>query len=104
MWATGSDGAGVSWALVVSSGIAGSLLAQVLLLVGRGVPWVGALAPWLPASCMQSLGNNASALLVAPAAAPLAMAPLAVQVLIAGAIVVALCAARTFGPLRRRDL
>lgn len=104
VWATRSAGAGVAWALVVSSGIAGSLLGQVLILLGRAVPWVGALAPWLPASCMQALGNNASALLAAPAAAPLAMAPLAAQVLLVGVAVVALCAALTFGPLRHRDL
>lgn len=104
VWATRSAGAGVAWALMVSSGIAGSLLGQVLLLLGRGVPWIGALAPWLPASCMQALGNNASTLLAAPAAAPIAMAPLAAQVLLVGVAVVALCAALTFGPLRRRDL
>lgn len=104
VWASRSAGAGVAWALMVSSGIAGSLLAQALLLLGRGVSWIGALAPWLPASCMQSLGNNASALLTAPAAAPLVMAPLVVQVLIVGIVVVALCAALTLGPLRRRDL
>lgn len=104
VWATRSAGAGVAWALAVSSGIAGSLFGQVLLLLGRGVPWIGALAPWLPASCMQALGNNASTLLAAPAAAPIAMAPLAVQVLLVGVAMVALCAALTFGPLRRRDL
>ena len=84
MWATRSAGAGVAWALVVSSGIAGSLLGQVLLLLGRGVPWIGALEPWMLASCMQNVGNHASTLLATPAAAPLTMAPLAVQVLIVG--------------------
>ena len=102
--ATRSAGAGVAWALVVSSGIAGSLLGQVLLLLGRGVPWIGALEPWTLASCMQNVGNHASTLLATPAAAPLTMAPLAVQVLIVGGVAVALCAALTFGPLRKRDL
>ena len=104
VWATRSAGAGVAWALVVSSGIAGSLLGQVLLLLGRGVPWIGALEPWMLASCMQNVGNHASTLLATPAAAPLTMAPLAVQVLIVGTAAVALCAALTFGPLRKRDL
>ena len=104
VWATRSAGAGVAWALVVSSGIAGSLLGQVLLLLGRGVPWIGALEPWTLASCMQNVGNHASTLLATPAAAPLTMAPLAVQVLIVGGVAVALCAALTFGPLRKRDL
>lgn len=104
VWTCRSAGAGVAWALVVSSGIAGSLFGQALLLLGRGVLWIGALVPWLPASCMQGLGNNASALLAAPAAAPLDMVPLAVQVFIVGAVVAALCVALTFGPLRRRDL
>lgn len=104
MWASRSAGAGVAWALVVSSGIAGSLLGQVLLLLGRGVPWIGALEPWMLASCMQNVGNHASTLLATPAAAPLTMAPLAVQVLIVGTAAVALCAALTFGPLRKRDL
>lgn len=104
VWACRSAGAGVAWALMVSSGIAGSLLGQVLLLLGRGVPWIGALEPWMLASCMQNLGNHASALLATPAAAPLTMAPLAVQVLIVGTAAVALCAALSFGPLRKRDL
>ncbi|MFR8147757.1 MAG: hypothetical protein ACLU8U_04825, partial [Adlercreutzia equolifaciens] len=68
VWATRSAGAGVAWALVVSSGIAGSLLGQVLLLLGRGVPWIGALEPWMLASCMQNVGNHASTLLATPAA------------------------------------
>lgn len=104
VWASRSAGAGVAWALMVSSGIAGSLIGQVLTLAGRAVPWIGAVVPWLPASCMQSLGNQAAALLTAPAAAPLAMAPIAVQVFLVGAMMVALCAALTFGPLRKRDL
>lgn len=104
VWATRSAGAGVAWALMVSSGIAGSLLGQVLLLLGRGVPWIGALEPWMLASCMQNVGNHASTLLAMPAAAPLTMAPLAVQVLIVGTAAVALCAALSFGPLRKRDL
>lgn len=104
VWATRSAGAGVAWALVVGSGIAGSFLGQVLLLLGRGVPWIGALEPWTLASCMQNVGNHASTLLATPAAAPLTMAPLAVQVLIVGGVAVALCAALTFGPLRKRDL
>lgn len=104
VWATRSAGAGVAWALMVSSGIAGSLLGQVLLLLGRGVSWIGALEPWMLASCMQNLGNHASALLATAAAAPLTMVPLAAQVLIVSAAVVALCAVLTFGPLRKRDL
>ena len=104
VWASRSAGAGVAWALVVSSGIAGSLLGQVLLLLGRGVPWIGALEPWTLASCMQNVGNHASTLLATPAAAPLTMAPLAVQVLIVGTAAVALCVVLTFGPLWKRDL
>ena len=104
VWASRSAGAGVAWALMVGSGIAGSLLGQVLLLLGRGVPRIGALESWMLASCMQNVGNHASTLLATPAAAPLTMAPLAVQVLIVGTAAVALCAALTFGPLRKRDL
>lgn len=104
VWASRSAGAGVAWALMVSSGIAGSLFGQVLLLLGRGVPWIGALEPWMLASCMQALGSHASTLLATPAAVPLTMVPLAVQVLIVGTAAVALCAALTFGPLRKRDL
>ena len=104
VWASRSAGAGVAWALVVSSGIAGSLLGQVLLLLGQGEPWIGALEPWMLASCMQNVGNHASTLLATPAAAPLTMAPLAVQVLIVGTAAVALCVVLTFGPLWKRDL
>lgn len=104
VWATRSAGAGVAWALIVSSGIAGSLIGQVLLLLGRGVSWIGALEPWMLASCMQNLGNHASTLLSASAAAPLTMAPLAMQVLAVGAVWTALCVALTFAALRKRDL
>ncbi len=50
------------------------------------------------ASCMQNVGNHASTLLATPAAAPLTMTPLAVQVLIVGT---GHRRALTFGPLRR---
>lgn len=99
--APGPGWPGRSWSAPASPG---SLLGQVLLLLGRGVPWIGALEPWTLASCMQNVGNHASTLLATPAAAPLTMAPLAVQVLIVGGVAVALCAALTFGPLRKRDL
>lgn len=58
VWASRSAGAGVAWALVVSSGIAGSLLGQVLLLLGQGRALdrrVGAVdARLLHAECGQS--------------------------------------------------
>lgn len=104
VWATRSAGAGVAWALVVASGIAGSLGGQLLLLMGKVVPWAGAAVPWLLSSCMQVLGNNASALLSTSAAEPLAMAPLAVQVVLTGLAWAALCAGLALGVLRKRDI
>ncbi len=105
VWLTRSTGAAVAWAVAVSSGVAGAFAGQLLLLAARAVPWVGGLEPWLLSSCMQqSLGSQAADLLVRSAAAPLTMAPLAVQVLLVGAAWVAASAAVALGALRKRDV
>ena len=104
VWISRSAGAGVAWAIVVCSGFLGAMAGQVLLLLGTAVPWLGALEPWLLASCVQALGSNAGTLLSGPAAAPLTMVPVAVQVLLVGAIVAGLCSALALGVLRKRDV
>lgn len=105
VWLTRSTGAAVAWAVAVSSGVAGAFAGQLLLLAARAVPWVGSLEPWLLSSCMQqSLGSQAADLLARSAAAPLTMAPLAVQVLLVGAAWVAASAAVALGALRKRDV
>ena len=104
VWISRSAGAGVAWAIVVCSGFLGAMAGQVLLLLGTAVPWLGALEPWLLASCVQALGSNAGTLLSGPAAAPLTMVPVAVQVLLVGAIVAGLCSALALGELRTLDV
>ena len=104
VWLSRSVGAGVAWAIVVCSGFLGAMAGQVLLLVGGALPWVGALEPWLLASCVQDVGAFAGTLLSTPAFPPLTMAPVAVQVLIVGAVWAAVCAALALGALRKRDL
>ena len=104
VWISRSAGAGVAWAIVVCSGFLGAMAGQVLLLLGTAVPWLGALEPWLLASCVQALGSNAGTLLSGPAVAPLTMVPVAVQVLLVGAIVAGLCSALALGVLRKRDV
>lgn len=104
VWISRSAGAGVAWAIVVCSGFLGAAVGQVLLSLAVVVPWLGALEPWLLSSCVQDLGAFAGALLGTPAAAPLTMVPVAVQVLIAGAVAAGLCGALALGVLRKRDL
>ena len=104
VWISRSAGAGVAWAIVVCSGFLGAAVGQVLLSLAVVAPWFGALEPWLLSSCVQDLGAFAGALLGTPAAAPLTMVPVAVQVLIAGAVAAGLCGALALGVLRKRDL
>ena len=104
VWISRSAGAGVAWAIVVCSGFLGAAVGQVLLSLAVVAPWLGALEPWLLSSCVQDLGAFAGALLGTPAAAPLTMVPVAVQVLIAGAVAAGLCGALALGVLRKRDL
>jgi hypothetical protein len=104
VWISRSAGAGVAWAIVVCSGFLGAAVGQVLLSLAVVAPWLDALEPWLLSSCVQDLGAFAGALLGTPAAAPLTMVPVAVQVLIAGAVAAGLCGALALGVLRKRDL
>lgn len=104
VWISRSAGAGVAWAIVVCSGFLGAAVGQVLLSLAVIAPWFGALESWLLSSCVQDLGAFAGALLGTPAAAPLTMVPVAVQVLIVGAVAAGLCSALALGVLRKRDL
>lgn len=104
VWISRSAGAGVAWAIVVCSGFLGAAVGQVLLSLAVVAPWLGALEPWLLSSCVQDLGAFAGALLGTPAAAPLTMVPVAVQVLIVGVVAAGLCSALALGVLRKRDL
>ena len=104
VWISRSAGAGVAWAIVVCSGFLGAAVGQVLLSLAVVAPWLGALEPWLLSSCVQDLGAFAGVLLGTPAAAPLTMVPVAVQVLIVGAVAAGLCSVLALGVLRKRDL
>ena len=104
VWISRSAGAGVAWAIVVCSGFLGAVVGQVLLSLAVVAPWLGALEPWLLSSCVQDLGAFAGVLLGTPAAEPLTMVPVAVQVLIVGAVAAGLCSALALGVLRKRDL
>lgn len=104
VWISRSAGAGVAWAIVVCSGFLGAVVGQVLLSLAVIAPWFGALEPWLLSSCVQDLGAFAGVLLGTPAAAPLTMVPVAVQVLIVGAVAAGLCSVLALGVLRKRDL
>ena len=104
VWISRSAGAGVAWAIVVCSGFLGAAVGQVLLSLAVVAPWLGALEPWLLSSCVQDLGAFAGVLLGTPAAAPLTMVPVAVQVLIVGVVWAAACIALALTALRQRDL
>ena len=104
VWISRSAGAGVAWAIVVCSGFLGAAVGQVLLSLAVIAPWFGALEPWLLSSCVQDLGAFAGALLGTPAAAPLTMVPVAVQVLIVGVVWAAACIALALTALRQRDM
>lgn len=105
VWLTRSTGAAVAWAVVVSSGVAGAFLGQLLLLAARAIPGAAAVEPWLLSSCMQqSLGSQAADLLARSAAAPLTGVLLAVQVLLVAVAWVAASAAVALGALRKRDV
>lgn len=104
VWVSRSAGAGVAFALVVATGIAGTLAGSLLQNLGMALPVLAQIQPWLLATCMNhDLALPAASLLAAPEGSVLGM-PLAVQIALVGVFWVAVSAAVSLGALRKRDV
>lgn len=104
VWVSRSAGAGVAFALVVATGIAGTLVGSLLQNLGMALPVLAQIQPWLLATCMNhDLALPAASLLAAPEGSVLGM-PLAVQIALVGVFWVAVSAAVSLGALRKRDV
>ena len=103
-WLTRSAGVGIAFAIVVGSSMAGALLGQVLLLVGRGMPWVASVQPWLLASGQNAMGGGMVSLMEGALPDAPTSVPAAVRIVVASGFWVAASAALTFGVLRKRDV
>lgn len=104
VWVSRSGGAGVAFALMVATGIAGTLAGSLLQNLGMALPVLAQIQPWLLATCMNhDLALPAASLLAAPEGSVLGM-PLAVQIALVGVFWVAVSAAVSLGALRKRDV
>ncbi|WP_302963004.1 hypothetical protein [uncultured Adlercreutzia sp.] len=104
VWMSRSAGAGVAFALVVATGIAGTLVGSLLQNLGMALPVLAQIQPWLLATCMNhDLALPAASLLAAPEGSVFGM-PLAVQIALVGVFWVAVSAAVSLGALRKRDV
>lgn len=104
VWLTRSPGAGIAFAIVVGSGMAGALLGQVLLYVGQAFPWVASIVPWMLASGQNALGGGMTGLMEgALSAPPVAVSP-AVRIVVASVFWMAVSAGLSLGCLRKRDV
>lgn len=104
VWLTRSAGAGIAFALVVATGIAGTVAGSLLQNLGMAVPALSAVQPWLLATCMNHDLALPAASLLLPAEGAVWAVPVGVQVAIVGLFWVAACAALGLGVLRRRDV
>lgn len=105
VWMSRSAGVGIAFALLVATGIVGSVVGALLENLGMAMPMLATLVPWMLSSCTNTVTSlPVPALLAMPeSASMLAISP-AVQVAIVGAFWVAVSAAVSLGVLRKRDV
>ncbi|MEC4273589.1 hypothetical protein VJ923_10500 [Adlercreutzia sp. R25] len=104
VWLTRSAQAGVAFALVVATGIAGTVAGGLLQNLGAAVPALAAVQPWLLSTCMNhDLALPATSLLL-PAEGAVWAIPVGAQVALVGAFWVTASAVLALSVLRRRDV
>lgn len=104
VWLTRSAQAGVAFALVVATGIAGTVVGSLLQNLGAAVPALAAVQPWLLSTCMNhDLALPATSLLL-PAEGAVWAIPVGVQVALVGAFWITASAVLALSVLRRRDV
>ncbi len=104
VWAVRSDWMGVSAALIISTGMLGSFIVQLLLLLSKGLPFLAAIPSWLLVSATQLLGGGGASLLMPDANLPFAGMLPAGYIALVGAIYAGASIAITMAVLRRRDI
>ena len=103
-WLARSGGAGIAFAIVVGSGMAGAIVGQVLLLLGQSFSWVASIQPWLLAAGQNAMGGGMTALMNGALPDAPTNVPAAVRIVVAAVFWVALSAGISFGFQRKRDV
>ncbi len=104
VWALRSSWVGALTALLVSSGMLGSLIVQLFQLFAKAIPFLAAVPFWMPITALQLLGADATPLLSANANLPIPALLPAGHIALVSVIYVAVCVALIFAVLRRRDI
>lgn len=104
VWTVRSSWVGSLSALLISSGMVGALVTQLIQFFAKAVPFLAAVPCWIPASALQLLCSNATPLLTPNAGLPLPALLPAGHILLVGIIYSAACAGLIFTVLRRRDI
>lgn len=103
-WLTRSKWLGVVLALVVSTGVAGMVAAQLCSLLALGLPWLAGAPQWLLHECARLLGSSSATLLASDAALVPFGIPVAGHVLLVEALWVGAGVAVALGVCRKRDV
>lgn len=102
VWATRSGWVGSLAALLISSGVIGAILVQVLQLLERGWAFLEVLPPWMLVNSTQLLGTGSASLLTADGGALWSLP--AVHIVLVAVLYLAVTSVITFAVLRRRDI
>lgn len=103
-WLTRSKWGGAVLAVMVSTGVTGTVVANLCLGLAPALPWLGAVPSWLLHSCARLLGSGTAALFVCDAGLPVPGLPVWGHVLLVGALWSAAFAAVAMTVCRRRDI
>lgn len=104
LWLVRSESLAIVGAVVVSTGMLGAFATSALAYLGRAVPWLNSIEPWMLVSCFSDLRQGAAGLFEG---APMPMLPMvnpAGQVLLLCAIYIALGLVVVFTACRKRDI
>lgn len=103
-WLTRSEWLGTVFAIMVSSGMTGGLLASVCQLLSAPMPWLTDVPYFTLYGCTRMLGEGAQALVQPTYAMPLLDLPPIAGILLVEGVVIAVCVAVAFGACRRKDI
>lgn len=103
-WLTRSEWAGVGFAILVSSGVMGAIVIQLMLMLGQAYPVLTQVPFWTLRGAATIVGEGASGLLTANAAYPIPGLLPAGAVALTCAIYIAVSMVVVFAVCRRRDI
>lgn len=103
-WLVRNEGGVVAWAVVVSSGMAGAFITQLMLLLAKALPFLEKMTAWTLSFQVGSLAHGAQGLLGPSDALPFAAVTPAGQAALVGLLFAAVAVALAMAVLRKRDI